>query len=174
MIEYFGTLDEELDFEYWGPFAYRNYTPYTCPGTGSQKVVNLSVWAKTRSAPHGNIRLALYDSGGNLVIQGAAEVLVDSADAAWVGHDFDGSVTITGGSSYYIGFTEDSLLTFIHCAYPGGTQCYGDYVDYTGGFPDPWDISATETLLISVRCGVEAVGGNIGKTSPLPLFFRAT
>ena len=147
---------------------------FACPGSGNQTVKELSTIVSINSGtPH--VRLVLYDSLGNMVCQGSAEVVV-TAGYSWQGHmtasaltPAGGSagdpVTITGGSQYRIGVSRDA--SGVLATYKSGTVTNGDIdygaTDYTGGWPATIPTGTDYTVLLtSIRCGVEpAAGGGV-------------
>lgn len=159
--QYFGrtsTPASELT-GYSGYWIRNKNVSYTCPGSGSFNVTELSHYGRVSSGS-GNIRLALYDTSHNKVCEGSAEVS-GSGTAGWQGHIGAANITpnpttITGGVSYDIVISTDSD-TWVW-GYDSGTSgdvTYG-VADYTGGFPSSLADSSDQSLIVGVRCGVDA------------------
>lgn len=155
-----------LDF-YGANTWYNNQavTVYTCPETGLRTLSSLGFWAKTRGAPHGTARMALYDTDLNLLCQWNSGVLINSTtEQWWESSGLSGSTEIYGGSSYLIAVTIDSaLISFGQTSATNATKNTG--VAYTGGFPDPIGAGTATTVKPVVRAYVT---GGYGTGSPPP------
>jgi hypothetical protein len=145
--------------------ALKSYVTYTCPGSGSMQIKELSSYCKKNSATVHN-RVAIYN-GNTLVAQGSAEVTLITS-AGWQGHVAgDGSditpspATLTGGATYKLTVSYDADCQIYYGDDVTGRNRY-TFTDYTGGFPatfaDPADDAGSE---YAIRCGVEAaaIGG---------------
>ena len=143
---------------------------YTCPGSGSKTVVELSAYVKSAGGSAGNIRIAVYDDttpwgSGALVCQGTAEVSVSSTDAGWVGHTGSSNIedsgsstpcTLTGGNDYRLAITADSTdVEYYYATGVSGATRYGS-TERTGGFPSTIPATSTDsTRLPYIRVGVQ-------------------
>lgn len=165
--------------EWWGFNTYT--TGFTCPGAGDTEwqVDELSIYVASRTGS-GNIRLAVYDTGRNLICQGSGQEAVADVTNTWQGHtNGDGSditwnspnTHLVGGTTYLLIVTWDADNSFLF-AYDNGSA--GDttyaFTDYTGGFPT--SIAAgtncgTTYSRVALRCGVEEIGG--GESTPIPV-----
>jgi hypothetical protein len=167
-VEYFGaqsgTNDDNcthyLFMWYWG-------TSFTCPGSGSVLINELSADVKLISGS-GNIRIGIYDTSGDLVAQGTAEVAVTGSSYSWQGHMTAaacGNVSLTGGQSYKLALANDepaygpSVGIRYLADQPSGYIRYKQLTDYTGGLPAT--IGLTDNTwggCWNIRCGVETGG----------------
>jgi hypothetical protein len=136
---------------------------FTCPGSGTQTVKELSCYCKYAVSASSSIRLAVYTSDrATLICQGSAAVLIDQAAAGWYGHLTQASITpnpatLTGGTAYVIAVSVDTgYCDLAYEAGNSGDEGYGT-TDYTGGFPAT-NLGAVNdyTRNFCIRCGVEA------------------
>lgn len=167
--EYFGYLDTAslVSLDEWGGYTVRNHAtndPFTCPGTGTRRVVSLELWCKSLGGTPGVIRIAIYDTSLNLIGQGAATVTVGSTTEGWVGHvttadlkpaggSAGQAVNLTGGNSYVFAYSSSSgdvRIPFVLTA----ANTYYQATNNTGGFPDPLGGSETNHN--------EKFGGRVG------------
>ena len=139
----------------------RNYIDgFVCPGSGHQAVKEISAYVSMPSGS-GNIRCAVFDTSGNLISQGTAEVAVTGTDPAWHGHLTQANITpnpcnLTGGVQYDIALAWDSAsMQFYFDNASAGDGTYA-YTDYTGGFPASLADATQTDVILCIRCGVEA------------------
>lgn len=140
-------------------------TGYTCPGSGSRTVEELTAYIK-QGLGASNFRLALYTTALARVCQGAAE-LQPTGSYGWQGHIGQANispnpVTITGGVQYFIAITYDGSGSAYQTIYLEiGASGDASYIntDYTAGFPDPLGAGTDTTPKYNLRCGVQEVGG---------------
>jgi hypothetical protein len=142
----------------------RGYTTgFTCPGSGSMAITELSAWLDTTNVLSNDyFRVAIYDTSNNLIAQGSAEVEVVEGPS-WQGHLTQASITpnpttLTGGNSYKLAYTKDNAnITEYYITGSAGDFEYAS-TDLTGGFTDPLANSANTTAgRYCIRCGVTAV-----------------
>lgn len=163
MATYFGqTVDGTevgWDFGVWWSRNAAYVTGFNCPGSGVQVVKELSARVR-RTSGIPNIRIAIYNSGGTLVGQGAAEVALAGTTVAWQGHLTQDDITpnpcnLTGGAQYYLGMALDAAAWRPY--YTAGSL--GDYHydtdDYTGGWPSSMPSGIDDDWRYSLRCGVD-------------------
>ncbi|MCU0521326.1 MAG: hypothetical protein MUF84_11620 [Anaerolineae bacterium] len=151
-------------------YAWRNnpaQVDYVCPGSGNQKLVELSVRGRLNNAGDtGLIRLAIYNTSLGLLYEGSAAVSLTQTSAYWAGHtaflDVDGNPVatplLTGGTSYIIAVS--AILTSGAIYIYRGSGSSGDYkfyntTDYTVGFPNEIAAGSDSTSLVDMRAGVE-------------------
>lgn len=159
----FTTVDDSAGWNY-GIYTGKSFT---CPGTGPQQLVELSTIVGILSGTP-SIRLALYDSLGNMVCQGAATALVvdgyiwqghmTAADLIPAGGIAGGVVTLKGGQSYRIGVSRDAggvLDTYNSTGHVLGDVDFGA-TDYTAtGWPSTIPAGTDyDGWITSVRAGV--------------------
>lgn len=144
---------------------------WTCPGSGLQKVNELGVLVYVTSGS-ANVRCGIYNSSGNLVMQGSAKIAVTETDSAgvWKTHTsfVDGAgnaITtpqLTGGQNYYLVNTGDG--TTLRQRRTAVTSGYTKYrsSEYTSDMPDTIPASPTNgTNLACIRCGVTPASSGI-------------
>jgi len=169
---YFGHVQSDgsppagYTFDFYGARTWYNntaVTTYTCPGTGSRTLEKLGLYAKTRGSPHGNVRLAVYDTSLNLICEGSAEILINSATEQWWDHvAFTGTPTLTGGTNYIIAASIDSsLISYAYTSVTNASKALSS-TDYTGGYPDPIGAGSTDSIKLAVRAYVTGGGGGGG------------
>ena len=167
-VEYFGQQTDDTDDTFNVQFAWYWGKSFVCPGSGSVLINELSAYVKLISgSPH--IRLGIYDTSGNRLAQGTAEVSVVGASYSWQGHMTAadcGNVYLTGGQSYKLALACDAIQAGIRYQ-SGGSSGDVRYngVDYTGGLPAT--IGATDSPWTGwwlMRCGVETGGGSAAVT----------
>ncbi len=177
-VSYFGlcdvngvpTVNPPVDNQFLGSLTLRNKnytTGFSCPGTGDQNVVSLSVWCKAVVGGLHNIRCSVYDlvtSIYNLVCQHSVEVSVASTSAGWVGRSqaiaWYGTYTkLVGGRTYYLAFSADDAAGDEIIYYMIGAQTAGDYMytltDYTGGYPATLADDVNYDRHFFISCGTE-------------------
>ncbi len=133
--------------------------PFTCPGAGTQNVVELSAMVHLVSGtPH--IRMAIYSTDYSTVVaQGTAEVTVSGASDSWQGHMTAASVgnaTLTGGTAYVLVYGHDGDAASDHVKTSAG---YYNTTDKTGGYSGALP-AGSNGYIWPVRCGVEPAGGS--------------
>lgn len=132
---------------------------YTCPGSGSQTIVEMS--ADLKNVTNYNIRLAVYDTAGTtLIAQGTAAVAVSGAADSWQGHLTQADITpnpatLTGGTNYLIVVSASGDMQTNH-ALSGSGQFAA--VDETAGYPASLPAGTGSSVLFPVRVGVSAAG----------------
>ena len=122
-------------------------------------MVNLAAYVKGTTKI---VRLAVYDTSNNLLIDSDQCPFNDSS-LAWQGKTWSsGYPTLTGGTSYRLALVVNSNNVII--AYDTGDS--GDYtrgpgwVNYvTEGWPNPLADNDDGTQKVYIRCGVEAAAG---------------
>lgn len=171
-VTYFGRCNSDGTLISGDPTDWQGLTGYwvksenaafTCPGTGSQNIVSLSVYARKASGAGGNMRCAIYDTSNNLISQHTAEFIVDGV-AGWYGtaQAVSSVGPLTGGTNYKLIVSCDNSISE-WSNYSGGTN--GDFSwganDYTGGFPATRAAGSNTSAIYLIRCGVEpaAAGG---------------
>jgi len=144
--------------EFW--IRCKNYvTGFTCPGTGSQTIKELSAYVKANTTGK-YFRAAIYDTSHNLIAQGASALEL-STTAGWQGHTTQSSITpnpatLTGGTQYEIAFSIQTPCGMYYDSGSNGDFTYGVADYYTGGFPSTLaDDLAAMDLRPSMRCGVD-------------------
>src|SRR3989338_4115810 len=149
---------------------------FICPGSGSQTINLMGMYAKTRGAPHANTRMAIYTytsasaDGGTiydpalaLVCQWDSATLVNSTEQWWDKNSFTGTAVLTGGHHYRIATcTGGSLINLAYTSAASLSKVIA--ADYTGGFPDP--IGAGSTYSNNLLMRVSVTGD--GTTAPVP------
>lgn len=141
---------------------------YSCPGSGSQNIQELSLYGY-RSGNPVNIRLGVYSSNGlSLIAEGVAEVAVNTTPG-WQGHMTQASVkaaggsspgVLVGGTSYKFCFTTDLGASSMRVSYGSGNIHYLSDADYTGGMPaNLSSLTSTASEQFHMRCGVDPVAG---------------
>jgi len=146
--EYFGQLTATYSTNSPGGGAWDwNYnTTFTCPGSGSRQVEELTIYTRQTSGAC-NIRLAIFTTSGSLVAEGSAEVALSST-AGWQGHIGTANLTpaggsagdpvyLTGGTSYKIVISRDGAIWYYSDVSLGYSDAwhYSDTTEYTGGYP---------------------------------------
>lgn len=134
---------------------------YTCPGTGSQTVIDLS--AETSDSPGSNFNMGIYNAAGNLVVEGTAEkaCAYPTAWVTWGASDLTWHIgtTLTGGATYRIAYAAGGSNRCMGTdGQPSGTSLYVD-TDYSGGLPATLPSLSNDTIIVNLRCGVEPAGG---------------
>jgi len=147
--------------QYWNNNA---NIQYTCPGTGQQSVKELGIRMLSGAAI---IRLAVYNTSGSLLMQGAS-TLSFSSDG-WHNHTsfVDGSLDaiaspeLTGGTNYILsaGLSTGGLQIYKTSV----TSGHAKYVtgDITAGFPASLASGSDAASEWSLRCGVEPVSSSL-------------
>lgn len=133
-------------------------TAYTCPGTGSRTVLELSAYM-SQLAAGGNIRLGIYTANGaTLLAQGTSVANLDGTEA-WRGHMTQDALsvnplTLTGGTQYLLVVTIDgsygAATTKGRTA--GANVSYRDTTDRTGGLPASLSAPDDSTWVYPIRC----------------------
>jgi hypothetical protein len=171
-----GTSSQAVNVSTMGNTAADSGVTIQCPGTGIQDVKSLEGYC--RSAATGrNCRLAIYPTGGgNLVMQGNAEIdvasILGTSTPGWVGHttfrDYNGNVItspqLTGGSNYVLVFSTDASVSLYYTSTTNACATYYGY-DYTGGFANALPNGAGPyNFANSLRCLVESQSSS----NPIP------
>lgn len=140
-------------------------TNWTCPGSGSQTVVELAVYMGA-SGTGGNCRMALYDGSGNLVCQHSAKFAV-AVTAGWQGvsQGLTGTTTITGGAPYKILFNIEGQqpIPYQQSTTQDGSNYGSGMTFYDAGFPAtiPTLGSISYDSFWTSRCGVDPPAGGL-------------
>ncbi len=152
----------------------RTYGHYTCPGSGTQNIQELSAYV-SKGAPAVNMRMGVYTSVSSpvLVAEGIGEVAVVGT-LAWQGHMTQVSVKAAGGSSpgQLTGGAE--YIFAVTVDYAGSSILIGSYTrsantasmynttDNTGGMPSGLS-SGTDAggQEYNLRCGVDPAGVSV-------------
>lgn len=138
---------------------WNNSTTFTCPGSGSQTVTEITAFIKKVGAY--NFRLAIFNSAQNtLIAQGTAAVAAAGASDNWQGHTTQASITpnpatLTGGTSYVLVITSNGDTESDH--WLTGASGTGRFVstDFTGGFTNAsLGSPSAATLVPPVRVGL--------------------
>jgi hypothetical protein len=138
-------------------YRFRNKNKvYTCPGSGDQNLVELSAYVQDYNAGATHIRLAIYDMSNNLIYQGAAEVVVNNASWAWVGHTGITGVVLQGGTNYKIACSYDGAISIRYNIETNGNHG-STSADNTGGWPASLADDGDDDYIKSVRAGVDPV-----------------
>lgn len=135
---------------------------YTCPGSGSQTIVEIS--ADVKNVTNYNIRLAIYDTAGTtLIAQGTAAVAVSGAADSWQGHLTQANITpnpasLTGGTNYLIVVSASGDMQTNHAL--SGASGIGQFAaaDETAGYPASLPAGTGVSIVFPVRVGVSAAG----------------
>jgi hypothetical protein len=157
--------DDSNDSSGATPVAFWNGTEvWTCPGTGTQNIVELSVYGYINTGTP-NIRLSIYSSdGATKIAEGTAEVAVTGGSYSWQGHMTAasmGNATLVGGTSYKLVCGADNDMAMRSKSGSSGIARY-TLSDYTGGSPSSLPAGTGNTLIQAIRCGVEpAAGGGV-------------
>jgi len=145
---------------------WNNATTYTCPGSGTQVIQEIS--ADLKNVTNYNIRLAVYNTAGTtLIAQGTAAVAVTGATDSWQGHLVPTSITpnpanLTGGTNYLIVVSSSGDMQTNHATNGGGTDGSFASVDETGGYPASLPGSSASSILFPVRVGVSPPASSSG------------
>ena len=138
---------------------------YTCPGSGSQTIDALEAYVYNLTGM--SIRLAVYNTSGNLICSGTSAVTPTLTTGGWYGHNtagLTGTTTLTGGTAYQLVLSTNSA-GYIYWN-TSGPACVCNFTDYyTSGFPGSLTLSTNFGGEVSIRCGVSAVGGGGGGTT---------
>lgn len=137
---------------------------FTCPGSGSQTITEITADVHQGVGGAYNIRCAVYDStGATRIAQGAAAVAVVGASDTWQGHVGQANIspnpaTLTGGTNYILAVAANGDLTSAHTK--NGTTGIGkfDGTDETGGFPASLPAGSTAGAVFAVRVGLADAG----------------
>ena len=168
-VTYFGNTDLTgitYDSGNGGLVTWNGADTFTCPGTGTQNVLDISAYLRLESAS-GNVRLAIYSSDGStLICQGTAEIAV-TGSGGWIGHVGAANITpnpaqLTGGTNYKVAMDFDSNT--VGQAKIAGSA--GDFLytrpadDYTTiGFPASLPAPSNSVYHFRIRAGVEPAAG---------------
>ena len=159
---------------------WNNTTTFTCPGSGTQQVQEISAFIKRVTAY--NFRLAIFDAAQTtLLAQGTAAVAAAGASDNWQGHLTASNITpnpanLTGGTTYTLAITSSGDTESDH--WLTGASGTGRFVstDFTAGFTNAsLGSPSAATLVPPVRVGVGTVtptsfppvGGFITPSPPL-------
>lgn len=171
MATYFGCQTTDYDNIAYGPAISITAVAYTCPGSGSQNIQELSAYCMRSGGTAVNVRLGVYTTAGALVAEGTGEVAVTGSSNAWQGHMSQSAVkaaggsspgVLTGGTNYYLVFACDGTVS--QALLLGGAATYKYTAsDYTGGMPSDisgsfftTDAGAGSESQQTIRCGVDA------------------
>lgn len=105
----------------------------TVPGTGSRNVSKMAAYVKSNGGVAGHMRLALSDTSGNIICQGAAETTVESTTAAYV-EQTGLTCAVTGGTTYRLIITGDSADVLLYYLSGSTGDAFYRFEDFTGGF----------------------------------------
>lgn len=153
---------------------WNNTTTFTCPGSGSQTVSEITAFIKKVGAY--NFRLAIFDTAQTtLIAQGTAAVAAAGAADNWQGHVGAGNITpnpatLTGGTNYVLAITSNGDTESDH--WLTGASGTGRFVgtDFTAGFTNgSLGSPSAATLVPPVRVGLADAGG--GTLLSIPLTF---
>jgi hypothetical protein len=171
-VTYFGVTTVDASVNVAGSTYWNDEISWVCPGTGSQDVKALGLWANVWNASYPqNIRLALYDLAGNLIAQGSTAISVTSATPSYWEHssfvDVAGNPifpTLVGGTGYKIVSTGSGTYVddLQHGILYGATESIAyKHVDYTAGFPAALPTpDGSGTFRPAQSCGVEPTPAN--------------
>lgn len=135
---------------------------WTCPGSGPQKVVELTSYCGWSSGG-GNNLLAVYNTNlDTKFCEGIGEVAVD-ATPAWQGHIGAANITpnpcnLTGGVDYVLAVSYDGITVDQYWDPATEGDCVYSADDYTGGYPSSLGPGTEISRIYSIRCGVETAG----------------
>ena len=137
-------------------------TGFTCPGSGSQTIKELSICCKINSGSP-TIRIGIYTAAGVLVAGGATVTTVSGDSYTWQGHLTQASITPTQqpqlGVTYKIAWVAGpgvGDITIIQ--YEAGETDNLSYVspyDSSDGLPLTLLAHSSWTGRHKIRCGVE-------------------
>jgi len=145
---------------------WNNAITFTCPGTGTQVVQEIS--ADVKNVTNYNIRLAVFNTAGTTKFaEGTAAVAVTGATDSWQGHMTAANITpnpanLTGGTNYVIAITSSGDTQSDHCSNVGGTDGNFNASDLTGGFGATLPSATASSLVFPVRVGVVAAAAASG------------
>lgn len=167
MPTYFGYNVDETTYHTYRITAARNKAGlpgFTCPGSGAKGVRELA--ARGYATAGSNIRSALYNTSSGFIAQGSAQIALPLA-VTWNTHTSFTNVagmpispTIVGGLDYLLVASVDSGAPVNKLAYTVSVlgDCVYGTIDYTGGYPDPLGILATQVAeKYCLRCGVVSI-----------------
>lgn len=141
-------------------YGFAGTQDFICPGTGPQ-VVNLAgVFARTRGAPHSNVRMAIYtydiyDPTLVKVCEWDAPILVNAVTGQWWDHaSFTGTPTLIGGRHYRIAAScASALFSYAYLSITNATKEIAA-ADYTAGFPDPIGAGSSTSTCLLMRVSI--------------------
>ena len=118
---------------------------FTCPGSGSQNIQELSVFCHANGT-NAQVRLGIYNSTGTtLIAEGTSAVALTGSSLAWQGHMSQAAVKAAGGASpgVLVGGTNYILAAAFSTANgngvlgmtTGGTSDNYKLQDSSGGMP---------------------------------------
>jgi len=161
MATYFGQQTSGTDDNPSGPIILWSNANYSCPGSGSQNIQELSIFAFGSGA---HFRGGVYTTAGALVAEGTSSVLITGAASSWQGHMTQASVkaaggvspgVLTGGVSYKIAVSIDTNV-ISNWSKLDAVQTNYNLTDYTAGMvanlPAP---GGSVNFLYCWRCGVD-------------------
>lgn len=139
-------------------------TTFTCPGSGSKNVVELTFYCKKTAGSGGNIRMAVFSTDlQTLYAQGSAQVAITNESTYdWYGHIGAGNITqsatLTGGTNYVLAICRDNGNVIDGYYDTGAASAFHTSTDdFTEtGFSAPLPTGTDSTANLAVRCGVEA------------------
>ena len=169
---YFG-LQDEASGSTGSPVASWNQSEFTCPGSGTQQIEDLSLYcAGNQSSQGGKLRLGIYDNNGNLVCQGIGYIapVWNGGILEWQGYFGPSSITpnpatLTGGNSYTLVYTVGGVSgNWLNLGSPPNPPASTYYVgtDFTAGLPSMLPGSATSSTGggQAIRCGIYPSGSS--------------
>jgi len=152
---------------------WNNAIIFTCPGTGTQVVNEIS--ANLKNVTNYNIRLAIFNTAGTTKLaEGTAAVAIVGAADSWQGHIGQANITpnpanLVGGTNYIIAITSSGDTQSNHCSNVGGTDGRFNASDLTAGFGASLPAGTDAPLVFPVRAGVQApVSGAVPPSQSSP------
>lgn len=141
-----------------GYTLFNSALPWTCPGSGSQTVRELSAYC----SGSGNARIAVYSADRSTLVA-STDSFALSATPGWQGRTganiSPGPASLTGGANYVIAVTSNDQLTQYYDDGSAG-DCAYILANYTGGFPASLGAGTGIARDYSIRCGVQAASGS--------------
>lgn len=166
--EYWGVTDPSAftSFDYWNGYTLHNVDgvwTYTCPGTGTRAVQSIELWCKSSGGTPGAVRLAVYDTGLNLIGEGNSTSSVSSTTVGWFGHvntadlkPAGGSggqaVNLTGGTNYVFAYSTTS--SDVRIAYVASAGAKYVAADYSTGYPSTLGAGSNISQKMAFKIGV--------------------
>jgi hypothetical protein len=141
-----------------GYTLFNSSATWTCPGSGSQAIRELSAYC----SGSGNARIAVYNADRSTLIA-STDSFALSTTAGWQGRTnaniSPSPATLTGGASYVIAVTSNDQQTQYYNDASAGNCAY-ILANYTGGFPASLGVGTGIARDYSIRCGVQAASGS--------------
>lgn len=165
--EFFGQLTGTSDDNSGGQdqFSWYSGKSFQCPGSPGDTVTikELSAYVQNGGSA-GKIRIGIYDSDGNLVCQGTAQVSF-SGTFSWQGHLAQADMTpnpctLVGGDYYRLAMytPNDDRVNFKYQAGSSGDVKY-TVTNYDSGLPSSFPAGTNWSGWWMIRCGVEVTAG---------------